>query len=340
MKVLMFSSDPENPRLAKYAEVLDRLEIIDFSRKRGRFRRFWDGYRDAKRILKKEKFDLITEQEIEHALLVFWLSRQFGIPWQMQIHTDIFSPYFARESLLNMARVRLAKFLIPKASCIRVVSERIKKSIIFLWPDLNVEVLPICSDLMKDDGSFVLRKKYPGYDFYILMIGRLSHEKNYPLAFTAMRKVIKEFPQTLLVIVGDGVEREKLEGERLLGLEVNVVFEGLKKNLKDYYKSSDVFLLTSNYEGYGMAAAEAISSGLPVIMTDVGLAGEVVKNGENGIIIPVGSNERLIEAISRTIREKDLLKKLREGALATKFVYSSFEDYRAKLIESFTKCPK
>lgn len=342
MKVLMFSSDPENARLKKYAEVLDKLEIIDLSRRQGRFTRFWKGYKKAKNILSAEKFDLITAQEIEHSFIAWRLSKKFGIPWQMQIHTDIFSPYFVRHRMSNRARVWLAKFLIPRANGIRVVSERIKQSINlrFKNKNLRISVLPIFTEKKVSSISFDIKQKYPGYDFYILMVSRLAREKNFKLALEALREVMRDFPRVLLVIVGDGPLRGNLEKERLLGLETNVKFEGLQENVAGYYQSADMSLLTSDYEGYSMAAIEALSFGLPVIMTDVGVAGDIVKNGKNGIIIPVGDREKLIEAILRIIREGNFRKKLIDGAKKTEFIYKSFDDYRDKLIESFRKCGK
>src|SRR3989344_6970392 len=148
MKVLMLSSDPRNSRLKRYAEVLEKLEIIGFERKDGRFARFWKGYKKAREILSRERFDLITAQEIEHSFLAWLLSNKFKIPWQMQIHTHIFSPYYVKHSVFNFFRRMLAKFLIPRASCVRVVSERIRKSI--KRPD--AVVLPIFS-ARKDGGG-------------------------------------------------------------------------------------------------------------------------------------------------------------------------------------------
>src|SRR3989344_3985801 len=203
----------------------------------------------------------------------------------MQIHSDIFNPYYALESFFNKVRVWLARFLIPQASCVRVVSERVKKSL----NRSDAIVLSIFSEIKKSNGEN-LKQKYPGYDFYILMVGRLAPEKNFSLALNAMREVIKKI-NALLVVVGEGTERQKLEREVLSGLEANVRFEGGQENLGEYYASADCFLLTSNYEGYALAATEAITSGLPVIMSDVGVAGEIVKDGENGLVVSVGGKK-------------------------------------------------
>src|SRR3989344_7844661 len=102
MKVLMFSSDPKlreegsgvSERMRKYEKALGELKIILLDRARWRFLRFFKGYFEAKRILAEGRFDVISAQEPEHWFLAWLLSRKFKIPWQMQIHTDIMSPYF------------------------------------------------------------------------------------------------------------------------------------------------------------------------------------------------------------------------------------------------------
>lgn len=333
MKVLMFSSDPGAiERMRRYGEALDKLEIVFFDSAKGRFSRFFKGYFEAKRILKGGRFDLITAQEVEHSFLAWLLSRKFGVPWQMQIHTDIFGIFYGQHSVLAKIRIWLAKFLIPRANCVRVVSERIKKSI--NRPD--AVVLPIFAARQNTEGANI-KEKYPGYDFYILMVGRLAPEKNFKLALEVTREVVKKF-NALLIIVGDGPERKRLERQAQIALEASVRFEGWRENLADYYASADCYLLTSDYEGYGMSVIEALQAGLPVIMTDVGLAGEIVKDGENGIIAPIGNKEKIIEALLKIREDKEFREKLQAGTKKTKMPYSSFEEYRDKLINSWKIC--
>lgn len=332
MKVLMFSSDPEaEGRMKKYGEKLEKLEIIFFDRPKGRFSRFFKGYFEARKVLSREKFDLITAQEIEHSFVAYLLSKKFNVPWQMQIHTDIFSPYYVRQSALNRVRSWLAKFLVPRASCVRVVSERIRRSL-----ERDAVVLPIFSEIKKDNQKI----NFPGYDFVILMVGRLAREKNFSLALAVMREIVKKYPATLLVIVGDGPERKNIEKEILDGLEANVRLEGWQSNVGSYYQSADCFLLISNYEGYGMAVVEALQNGLPIVMSDVGISHDIIKDGENGIVVPVGDKNKFVESLLRLISGPDLRRRLSENAKKTKLPYSSFEDYAEKLIASFQKCRK
>ncbi|MBI3671782.1 glycosyltransferase family 4 protein, partial [Candidatus Azambacteria bacterium] len=116
-------------------------------------------------------------------------------------------------------------------------------------------------------------KKYPQFEKIILMASRLTKEKNIPLAIEAMKEVVKKYPKAGLLIVGDGPEKEKLKAKRST-LNANIIFEDWTDDLASYYKTSDIFLLTSDYEGYGRTIIEALVAGTPVVSTDVGYARE------------------------------------------------------------------
>ena len=181
-------------------------------------------------------------------------------------------------AFLNFARWWLAKFLLPRADNIRVVSTRIKN---FLQVRLKItenkiEVRPIKIDEKKILGAPILpendlRKKYPQFDFIALMAGRLEPEKNVSLAIEVWREVVKKSSRAGLIIVGSGSLLNDLKLQATsYKLQANLIFEPWTENLSAYYKTANVLLNTSFYEGYGLAVAEARAAGLPVISTDVG----------------------------------------------------------------------
>ncbi len=296
-----------------------------------------------KKFIKKESIDLVSSQDpFETGFVAYIISKFFKIPLHLQVHTDFLSPYFKKESLLNRIRVLIAKFLIPRAVCIRVVSKRIKRS---LLEELAVGerekvrpriiVLPIFVDVKKIQEAAIktdLHKKYPQFNFIILMASRLTREKNIGLAIEAMQEVIKKLPKTGLIIAGDGPEKENYS------LSDNIIIEQWTDDLISYYKAADLFLLTSNYEGYGMTVVEAMASGCPVIMTDVGLAGEVLIDKKDGIVVPVGDKNKLIEAIVKLIENKDLRAELIRNSQKLMEFWPKKEDYLKTYRDSWLSC--
>lgn len=363
----MFSSDPEilkwqsptQQRMREYGELFDKTFIYLLIREpadsvnisdqvkirvfSGRVRRFFSCAAAAYKLLKSEKISVVTTQEIEHAIIGYALSKFLKIKWQMQIHTDIFSSHFKSSSFANWARFFLAKFLIPRASCLRVVSERIKHSIQKKLPGrtLNIITLPIYVDaerLAKLLPSFDLRDKYKEFKFIILMISRLTPEKNVGLAIEAMAEVVKKEPNAGLVIVGDGPERNSLElTAKSYKLEANIKFEGWADDLASYYKTADLYLLTSKYEGYGRTVIEALACNLPILMTDVGVAGELVFDGMNGSIFPVNEFLGLASGIIKLIQDKKAYEELKKNSKLPAPVPAK-EEYLKKYRKSLEDC--
>lgn len=300
---------------------------------------FFDAYKIAKQIFQLSGFRLeasaITAQDpFETGLIGYLLKRKFKIPFQIQVHTDFLSPLFFEESFKNKLRVPMGKWLVKKADCVRVVSSRIMKSLIISKP---VSLLPIFVDLQVIGGTGsdkdFLRKKYPNSTFFILMVARLSREKNIGLAIEALSEIIKNNPQTALIVVGSGPERDKLSKKAIrFGVGNNVIFEGWQDNPGSYYQSADLFLSTSNYEGYGMAAVSAAAAGVPILMSDSGIA--------LGEIFPVGNKKILVEKLSELIKNAESRRKIAERQIEYIKTLPTKEEYLKRFKESLLSCRK
>lgn len=232
-----------------------------------------------------EAFRVITsDNPFEEGLAAWILARAFHLPLQLQVHTDVMSPFFRQASWKEYIRYILARFLIPRADCARVVSRRIKNSILrklgFFKADrlAKVVVLPIFTDISKlikavPDPS--VEACFKEYGFKMIAVGRLvDKEKNFGMLIDLMRDFVKIYPAAILVLVGEGPDRKKYQKKIVTnGLDKNVILAGWRNDLPAFYKSFDLFLFPSNYEGWGRAVIEAMAAGLSVVMTDVGLAG-------------------------------------------------------------------
>jgi glycosyltransferase involved in cell wall biosynthesis len=239
---------------------------------------------------------------------------------------------------LNFFRWFLARFLIPKADRLRVVSLTIKNYILsqFKYPINKISVLPVIVDIEKIKNQLPkidIKEKYPGHDFYFLTAARLVKFKNISLQLKVIAKLIAEFPNTLLLIVGDGPEKKKLEKiSKHLNIEKNVIFESWQKDIISYMKTADCFLFSSNYEGYGRTIIESLSSGLSVIATKVGIAPEVIQDGKNGYLVNVGNIEEYYKACKKIIQSP--IKK--EQVLDVNFPILKKEEYLKNYQTIFT----
>ncbi len=301
LRIFYDSKSPTADRMREYGAAFGAVDVLLFIRHRGggrdfelspharvymasgRFWRFVTGFLRGAGLIQKNHYDVVVAQDIEHAGIAWLWSLFYKTPWQMQIHTDILNPYFWRESFTNKLRVLFAKFLVPRANGIRVVSQRIKESLLRTTNyklSTDIVVLPIFVDIQKITDAPIttdLHKKYPQFNFLVLMASRLTGEKNIGLAVEAMKSLVKTHSKAGLVIAGDGPEKENLQ-RMAYGAQLrdSIVFENWTGDLASYYKTADLFLLTSNYEGYGLTLIEAAAAGCKIISSDVGIAPEIL----------------------------------------------------------------
>ena len=167
--------------------------------------------------------------------------------------------------------------------------------------------------------------------------------KNIDLQIKALKNILNAKYKILntkieLWIAGEGPEKENLEFRiKNLELENNIKLLGWQENLEKLYTKADTFLLTSLSEGWGLAAIEAASYSLPIIMTDVGCANEVIKNNESGIVIPTNNQKALEEAMLKLVNNPDLRKKLGKNARKAVLSLPNKEDTLKLYLKSWGK---
>ena len=150
----------------------------------------------------------------------------------------------------------------------------------------------------------------------IVSIGRLHPQKNFQLLLEAFSKIAFDFPEYQLEIYGDGEQKEELIAlSEKLGLSERVHFIPPQRQIfKLIYKAS-LFVLTSNFEGMPNALMEAMALGLPCVSTDCrpGGARDLIKDNENGFIVPVGDVKTLSNRIAFVLEHP-----LESGLIAAK----------------------
>ncbi|WP_213951309.1 glycosyltransferase family 4 protein [Tepidanaerobacter syntrophicus] len=150
------------------------------------------------------------------------------------------------------------------------------------------------------------------------MVARLVPEKGYEYAINAFYRVIKDYPNALLVIIGSGSLEKNLKNMcSELGIESNVIFMGYRQDVENLMADFDLFVLSSVSEGLGLSLLEAMALGKPVVATITGGIPEVIKDGTNGLLVQPGNDVYLAESIVKILSDKDLARRLGDEAKKT-----------------------
>ena len=143
----------------------------------------------------------------------------------------------------------------------------------------------------------------------VLYVGRVDPEKKVELVVRAFKEARKVVPNMQLVVVGDGVDRVRLEGKYGAMDDVRFLGKVLPPDLYELYKMGSVFATASEIETQGIVLIEAAASGLPLIAVNKGAVSEVCLNGENGYLCEPGSVEEISRAILKIMKDDELRKK-------------------------------
>lgn len=149
----------------------------------------------------------------------------------------------------------------------------------------------------------------------LLIVGRLSREKDHSSLLFALARLKSTGVAAHLLIVGDGPDRPMLERKVAeLGLSADVSFTGQVKTAEPYYAAANVAVLSSVTEGSPNALLEAMAAGVPAVAAAVGGIPEIVRDGESALLTPPGNVDALAEALRRMLTEPDLACRLTGNA--------------------------
>lgn len=327
MRILMLATDRRvfeegsgvRSRMVDYGTIVDELTILVFGAQKpiqenlspnvsvvgivgkNPFR-IWSA---IKTKAQEGTYDLITAMDpFEVGFFALRIGKKLGLPVELQIHTDIFSRHFANESYRRVFQQILSRFTLPKASCIRVASERIGADLRAGGISVPFRVLPISVDavaIANHEISTDLHAHYPEFSKIVLSLSRLSPEKNIAGIIRAFKTVSLNVPNAGLVIVGSGTEEPALRTlVRQIGLGASVIFDSWTKDPYSYMKTADVFVSNSLYEGYGMSIIEAAILGKPIVSTAVGVIGYEIA-ADSVEVVPFNDDQALAGGLIRAL---------------------------------------
>lgn len=158
----------------------------------------------------------------------------------------------------------------------------------------------------------------------VLSVGRLSKEKGHDDLIRAMHGVVERCQfDVVVLLVGDGPERARLERlSARLGLTEHIRFVGYRQDVRPYYAAADLFALTSHSEGSPNVLLEAMDAKVPIVATAVGGVGEMITDGEQGLLVRSGDPESIGRGIVALLLDPELCGALTAAAAESLGQYS------------------
>ena len=192
---------------------------------------------------------------------------------------------------------------------------------IFGLPFEKIKVIPNGIDLKKFDGikkDYEFRRRFAAdNEKIILSLGRLVFEKGIQHLIYAMPKILSNYNDAKLVIVGKGGMIDELKQITVnLGIQDKVYFTGYMAgdDVQKMYKVSDVAVFPSTYEPFGIVALEAMLGGTPTVVSDIGGLNEIVKHGETGLKSYAGNANSIADSVTQLLYDYDLSEKITKNA--------------------------
>lgn len=218
----------------------------------------------------------------------------------------------------------LIKILYPKADKIIVNSEGVKRDLIvnFNLPEEKISVIfnPLDIEKIKrlSKEKVIEHLWFDDNIPMIINVGSLSEPKAQEYLLKAF-KLVREEADCRLVFLGEGEKEEELKQLSVdLGISNDVAFLGFQNNPFKFIGRSDVFVLSSKFEGFPNALIEAMACGVPVISTRCQSGPEeIITDTVNGLLVPVGNEGKLAEAILKVITNPDLSVSMASAAKTT-----------------------
>lgn len=220
------------------------------------------------------------------------------------------------------------------------ISDACTKGFLSKFPGLESKILPVENIISPDsihkqaEMVDVSDEMNSGETLKLLSVGRFSTAKNFDNVPDICRRIIEQGIDLKWFLIGYGGDEELIRSNiKQAGMEDNVVILGKKSNPYPYMKFCDVYVQPSRYEGKCVAVREAQILGKPVIITNYATAQSQLKDGFDGVIVPL-DNEDCANAITELIRNPEGLKAISENCAATDYSNASELEKIYKIIDN------
>lgn len=282
VRVLVYFKQHHKP-FAAFA-VDNNIDVVALNKKKGLDLSF---FRQLRKAVRDYNPDIIhTHLNSMLYLLPFYRRRQVKLH---TVHTLAQKEHYGMQKLVNFVAFHLLGVVPVGIS--NTVADTIVKT-----HHLHPDKVPVVYNGV-DCKRYALPKVQTD-TFNFVTVGTIYHVKNFPFLVDCFATLHAAHPETRLTIVGNGVQRRELEEQiATLGLTDAIHITGTVGNVEDYLAAADVYVASSKFEGLPLSILEAMAAGLPVISTNVGGVPDVVRDGENGLLIPSGDQNAYTSAL-------------------------------------------
>ncbi len=277
------------------------------------------GYFKALKLAKTRKYDTIkTLFAVPTGPLGVKLSKKLQIPNSLTIlGGDIYDPTKKNSPHKSPIFKRVVKKVLNTSHTIVAESSDIKNNAIkYYKPNKEIKIIPLAYEnynfKSKERKELMLNKDKK----YLVTVGRLVKRKGYAYLIKALSLI--EDKNVELIIIGNGPEKEKLSdfAKRLeIRERVHLIGNISEEEKFQYLNSSDIYVLSSLHEGFGIVLQEAMQVGLPIVSTNHGGQTDFLKQNENALLVSPKNYLELKEAINKLLNDNKLRSKLSKNNL-------------------------
>ncbi|QCT93960.1 glycosyltransferase family 4 protein [Caminibacter mediatlanticus TB-2] len=286
-----------------------------------------------KKILKKQKYDVVHIQYMAPGSLAFLIFKVLGVK---KIIVHVHTPGHIYKNK------KIPRLIMKLSNAFVCVSKSSEKSFFDVEGELfNTTLIENGRKHFTIYNCIELPKKIEkncNQTFTIGVVSRLTYEKGIDILLNAIFELKKKIENYKVVIIGDGYEKEKLvKLTKKLQIEDKIEWKGFipKENLSNYYSIFDVVVIPSRFEGFGLTAIEAMSYKIPVIASNVDGLKEIIKDGEDGLLFNKEESKILADKILQIYKDQRLKNKLGENAYEKVKQKFSYEVYKNKINELY-----
>ena len=289
---------------------------------------FFRMLRIGARVLRERRITIIQAQDPGFTgLAAALLGWRFGVPVNVCVYgPNVFDPHWVASHWSHPIFARIGRWVLRRARGIQVDGKMTARSLIDAgFESERVHLKPMIPANLDRFLAIARPTHDPAQTPRLLFVGRLATQKNLPMLIDAASRLKARGRSFELLIVGDGPEEARLRAiAAKSGLNGSVRFQNSvsRDEITDVFASADLFVLSSDYEGYPRVLMEAAAAALPVVSTAVSGSDESIADGVSGCIVPIGGTELFVGKI-------DLL--LGDHALRSRMGAAAREHARARL---------